>query len=207
MLIIAFIIYFLYTLFQKREEIFTPELVEILPDGEEFNNLPSRADRRRKEEMKKKEEQVYKLNFNIFFFFTLGIIGLIIGVNYIVDSVLVIADFFNIGVTLIAITAVSIGTSLLELVVSVRAALRKKYEIALGNIFGSNVFNILLVIGIPSLINPLKVDDITFFVGVPFLILATLIFVISGISRRIHIWEGLMYLLIYALFIIKIIGY
>ena len=136
----------------------------------------------------------------------LGIIGLAVGANYTIESVLKLSEIFKISTSFIAITAVAVGTSLPELVVSVRAAMKKKYELALGNVFGSNVFNVLLVVGVPALIRPLVVDELTFTIGLPFLIVATLLFVISGISRRIHIWEGLMYLLIYVVFIVKLIG-
>jgi cation:H+ antiporter len=110
----------------------------------------------------------------------------------------------KITTALISITAIAVGTSLPELVVSVRAALQKKYEISLGNIFGSNVFNALVVAGIPALIRSLRVDPLIFSIGIPFLVVSTLLFVISGISRRIYIWEGLMYLLIYLLFLAKL---
>ena len=113
----------------------------------------------------------------------------------------------EIGVSIIAIFGVAVGTSLPELVVSVRAAAQKKYEIALGNIFGSNVFNALVVIGIPSLIKPLLVDSITFQIGFPFMVVATILLVISGITRRISIWEGAMFLLIYLLFLAKLFGW
>jgi len=202
LLLLAFMVYFLYTIFQRREEIITPELMEVLPGGMEIKVLPSRAERRRKEI----KEKSTKLNFKVFLFLILGIIGLIIGANYTIESVLKISEFLKIPTALIAITAIAVGTSLPELVVSVRAAIKKKYEIALGNIFGSNVFNILIVAGIPALIKPLAIDNLTFLVGLPFLVIATLLFVISGISRRIHIWEGAMYLLIYILFIVKLLN-
>ena len=202
LLLLGFTIYFLYTIFQRREEIITPELVEVLPGGMEIKVLPSRVERRRKEI----KEKPSKLNFRIFLFLILGIIGLAIGANYTIESVLKISEFLKISTALIAITAIAVGTSLPELVVSVRAAIKKKYEIALGNIFGSNVFNILIVAGIPALIKPLAIDNLTFLVGLPFLVIATLLFVISGISRRIHIWEGAMYLLIYILFIVKLLN-
>ena len=202
LLLLGFTIYFLYTIFQRREEIITPELVEVLPGGMEIKVLPSRAERRRKEI----KEKSTKLNFKVFLFLILGIIGLIIGANYTIESVLKISEFLKIPTALIAITAIAVGTSLPELVVSVRAAIKKKYEIALGNIFGSNVFNVLIVAGIPALIKPLAIDSLTFLVGLPFLVIATLLFIISGISRRIHIWEGAMYLLIYILFIVKLLN-
>lgn len=199
LLILAFIIYFLYTIFQKRSEEETPEIAEV---------LPSRIERR-KEEIIKQEQKVdtsTKLTPKVFLFLILGMIGLAVGANYTIESVLKISEIFKISTSLIAITAVAVGTSLPELMVSVKAALKKKYEIALGNVFGSNVFNILLVAGIPALIRPLTVDELTFRIGLPFLVIATLLFIISGISRRIHIWEGAMYILIYILFIAKLTG-
>lgn len=199
---LAFFIYLFYTIFQRKEEVITPELTEVVPDQGRVGLLPSRVERRRKEVLKEKPS----LNFKVFFFLGLGIIGLVIGANYTIESVLNVSDILAISSGLIAITAIALGTSLPELVVSVRAAMKKKYEIALGNIFGSNVFNILLVAGIPALIKPLTITGSAFSVGLPFLIVATLLFIISGISRRIHLWEGTMYLLIYLLFIIKIWG-
>ncbi len=197
LLILAFLIYLFYTIFQRREEEITPEIIEV---------LPSRVERRRKKMEKAGKIKGVEINFKVFLFLILGMGGLIIGAYYTIESVVKLSEILKISTSLIAITAVAIGTSLPELVVSIRAALKKKYEIALGNVFGSNVFNILLVGGIPALIHPLVVDKITFGIGLPFLFAATLLFVISGISRRIHIWEGLMYLLLYILFIIKLTG-
>lgn len=202
LLLLAFAIYLLYTIFQRREEIITPELVEVLPRGAKIQILPSRAERGRKE-IKKRPS---KLNFKVFLFLILGIAGLVVGANYAIESIVNISELLKISTALIAITAMSLGTTLPELSVSVRAALKKKYEIALGNIFGSCVFNILIVAGISALIKPLAIADLTFSIGLPFLVVATLFFIISGISRRIHIWEGAMYLLIYILFIIKLCG-
>ena len=199
LLLAAFVVYLLYTIFQRRE------LEEVqIPEAEV---LPSRVERRRQKlELEETGKPVVRLDFKVFFFLILGMAGLAVGANYTIESVVQISKILNISTGLIAITAIALGTSLPELVVSARAALKKKYEIALGNIFGSNVFNILLVVGIPALIRPLAVDDLTFKIGLPFMVMATLLFVISGISRRIHIWEGLMYLLFYALFIIKLCG-
>jgi cation:H+ antiporter len=199
LLILAFLVYLLYTISRRKgEEEETPETVEV---------LPSRMERRKREIIKEKEKiKTQKLTTKVFLFLILGIIGLAIGANYTIESVLKLSEIFKISTSFIAITAIAVGTSLPELVVSVKAALKKKYEIALGNVFGSNIFNALLVAGIPALIRPLTVDELTFRIGLPFLVIATLLFVISGISRRIHIWEGAMYLLIYILFIAKLVN-
>jgi cation:H+ antiporter len=200
LLIFGFLIYLLYTIFHRKEE-----EKEGLESGEV---LPSRVERREIEAKIEKipEKASPKIGFKVFLFLILGMVGLAIGANYTIEAMLKISDILKIATSLVAITALAIGTSLPELVVSVRAASKKKYEIALGNIFGSNVFNILLVAGIPALIRPLVVDELTFRIGLPFLVIATLLFVISGISRKIHIWEGAMYLLFYILFIVKLCG-
>lgn len=139
-----------------------------------------------------------------FLWLFLGIIGLAIGANYLIDSVVALSAMLKIGAGVIAITAVAVGTSLPELLVSAKAALKKKPEVALGNVFGSNIFNVLIVVGVPGLFGTLYVDSQTFTVGFPVLIITTLLFIISGISRRIHLQEGVLYLVIYLLFIAKL---
>lgn len=211
LLLLAFVIYLLYTIFRTREsEIETLEMPNI---------LPSRAERRKIEELRRLEasrgiveieeklkKPLVKLDYKVFTFLIIGIIGLVVGAKYTIDSMIEISVLLNISNSLMAITALAIGTSLPELVVSVKAAAQKKFEIALGNIFGSNVFNVLLIIGIPALIRPIVVDELTFTIGLPFLVVATFVFIVSTIVRKIYIWEGLMFLLIYILFIAKLTG-
>lgn len=139
-----------------------------------------------------------------YIFLTIGMIGLAISASYLIKSVIELSTLLNIAPSLISITAVAIGTSLPELLVSIKAALAGKSEAALGNIFGSNIFNVLGVVGIPGLFATLHVDSQTLSIGVPFVILATALFVISGISRKIHIQEGIFYLCLYLLFIGKL---
>lgn len=199
LLLLGFLVYLLYTIFQRKGEEETPEAVEVLPLGIE----------RRRREIKiepTKLPKAEKLNFKVFLFLILGAVGLYIGANYTIESITKISEILKIPSSLIAITALAVGTSLPELVVSLKAAYKKKHEIALGNIFGSNIFNVSVVVGVPSLIKPLVVDELTFLIGIPFLIAATLLFIISGISRRIHVWEGAMYLLIFVLFLGKLFG-
>jgi cation:H+ antiporter len=136
----------------------------------------------------------------------IGIIGLSIGAKYLIDSIVALSAILNIGAGVIAITAVAIGTSLPELIVSVKAALRRQSEVALGNIFGSNIFNVLAVVGLPGIFGTLYLDEKTLSIGLPVLLMATVLFIISGISRRIHVQEGAMYLLLYIVFITKLFG-
>ena len=125
---------------------------------------------------------------------------------YTVKALEGIAVSLSVPEGIIAVTVLAFGTSLPELVVSIRAAFNKEIELLVGNIVGSNIFNILFVVSIPALIKPLTVDTQTLQIGIPMLIVATVLFVVSGISNRVHIWEGIFFLLLYLLFIAKVIG-
>ncbi len=91
-------------------------------------------------------------------FLVLGIIGLPLGAKLLVDGATNIALTFGISETAIGLTLVAIGTSLPELATTVMAALRRQADVALGNVIGSNMFNLLGIIGIASLVGPIPVD-------------------------------------------------
>jgi cation:H+ antiporter len=135
-----------------------------------------------------------------------GALGLVLGAKFLIDAVINLSEILNIAPALISITAIAFGTSLPEILVSFKAARAGKPEVAVGNIFGSNAFNALMVVGIPGMFTTLPLNGATLAIGVPVMALATLLFVISGISRTIYRWEGMMFLLFYALFILKLFG-
>ncbi len=91
-------------------------------------------------------------------FLLAGLIGLPLGANLLVDSSVNIARLFGVSETVIGLTMVAIGTSLPELATTVMAALRRQAEVALGNVIGSNMFNLLAIIGIASLVGPIPVE-------------------------------------------------
>ena len=197
LLVAVYGIYLLYTIIHKEEE--SEEITEV---------LPSRPSRRKHLTHPKKEiVKRPKITAKDFLLLIIGILGLVFGAKYLIDSVVKLSEILAIGAGVISLVAVAFGTSLPELLVSIKAAWQKKSEIALGNIFGSNVFNLLVVIGIPGLFKTLVLDEKTFSLGLPILIVATFLFIISGISRRIHIWEGAMYLAVYIFFIGKLFGF
>jgi len=133
-----------------------------------------------------------------------GVVGVYFGADWVIKSVTEIGGILGIASSVIAITAIAIGTSLPELVVSLQAARQKNYEIALGNVFGSNIFNSLMVVGLPGMFSDLPLDETTYTVGLFFMVTATILYILSGISQKIHRWEGLMYLMLYVLFVGKI---
>lgn len=91
-------------------------------------------------------------------FLVLGLIGLPLGANLLVENATIIAREFGVSDTVIGLTLVAIGTSLPELATTVMAALRRQADVALGNVIGSNVYNLLAIIGIASLVGPIEVD-------------------------------------------------
>lgn len=145
-----------------------------------------------------------KITTNDLIMLFIGVFGLSLGSKYLIDSVIELSTILKIAPGVITITAVAIGTSAPELVVSIKAALRRQSEVALGNIFGSNIFNILVVVGLPGLFSDLALDNKTLWIGLPVLGITTILFIISGISRRIHIQEGALFLVMYAIFIAKL---
>ena len=91
-------------------------------------------------------------------FLVLGLICLPLGASLLVDNATIIAQAYGVSDTVIGLTLVAIGTSLPELATTVMAALRRQADVALGNVIGSNMFNLLAIIGIASLVGPIGVD-------------------------------------------------
>ncbi len=94
----------------------------------------------------------------ILLFLTLGLIGLPLGADLLVDNASIIARRYGVSDSVIGLTLVAVGTSLPELATSVMAALRKQADVALGNVIGSNMFNLLAIIGVTALIGRIPVD-------------------------------------------------
>jgi len=189
LLLLTYGIYLLYTLLHKDEQI-QERGTELLEEFQKQQDLPS---------IKKK-----KANFQDIWKMVFGLIGLVLGARYLIASVVDFSILFQVATGLIAVTAIAVGTSLPELLVSVRAAMAGKGDVALGNIFGSNIFNMFIVVGVPGLLRTLTIDAATLTLGLPVLAAATFLFIISGFSRRIHIWEGGFFLVLYAIFVAKL---
>ena len=128
------------------------------------------------------------------------------GAEWLVDGAVYIAKIFNISDTIIAVTIVAFGTSAPELVTSVIAALRKEADLAIGNLLGSNIFNILAVLGITSLFAELKVEDIQIILfDIPWMLVVTIlfgIFIYNSKKNLITRKEGFFLFLCYMIYII-----
>lgn len=137
-------------------------------------------------------------------FSLVGISAVLIGAHYTVEMAVNLAGGLAIPIGLVSIAAIAIGTSLPELFVTLQAARSGESEMAIGNIFGSNAFNILLVAGIPGLFSALPADAVVMELGLPILVAASFILFVSGLARQVMRWEGIMLLIFFGFFLVKL---
>jgi cation:H+ antiporter len=137
--------------------------------------------------------------FRIIVFIVAGLVGLAVGARFLVDSAVNIATAWGVSETVIGLTLVAIGTSMPELVTSIVAAVRKQADVAMGNVIGSNTFNILAILGVTSLVADVPIDpeilrfDNFFMIGVC-LLLAPFVYLRKDMGRL----TGLVFVGIYA---------
>lgn len=129
-----------------------------------------------------------------------------LGATYTIESVTKISDILNIAKELIALSAVALGTSLPELIVTISAAKKGNPEIAVGNVLGSNIFNSLMVVGIPRLIGNLVIPEDLIGGGLLVLLAGTIMFFFVTQDKQVTRWEGLIFFLFYGWFIGNIFG-
>lgn len=145
-----------------------------------------------------------KLAGNSILFILLGLAAVLAGAHYTVESAVALATAMAIPIGLVSITAVAIGTSLPELTVTIQSIRRRQSELAMGNIFGSNTFNALVVLGIPAVLVPLTVDEVVLQIGIWYLVAASLMIFVIGLSRQVMRWEGLMMVIFFVFFLTKL---
>ena len=139
-------------------------------------------------------------------YLALGLIGLPLGANLLVENASIIARTYGVSDTVIGLTLVALGTSLPELATTVMAALRKQADVALGNVIGSNMFNLLAIIGVATLFGPIPVDpeflrfDFWVMLGAS-LLLVPFVFLRRDITR---LW-GIALCALYGLYIVAVL--
>ena len=140
-------------------------------------------------------------------FIIFGLAGLVVGGKWIIDGAVQIAEFFNISQSLIGLTIVAVGTSLPELATSAIAAYKKQSDIAIGNIVGSNIFNIFWILGASAIIRPLPLNTssngdlaMTVFASI---VLFLVMFI--GKKRVIERWQGGFMVAVYAGYIVFLV--
>ena len=139
-------------------------------------------------------------------FIVLGVVGLTLGSDWFVTGAKAIAEAFEVSERIIGITVLALGTSLPELATAIVAAVKKETDIALGNLMGSNVFNVLSILGITSIIQPIRVNDIIIHSDMIWMLVITFLILPMMLYRRtVARLEGLMLLGIYGYYIYSVV--
>ncbi len=136
-----------------------------------------------------------------------GLAGLILGAEMLIRNSTALASAFGIPPLVIGLTVVAIGTSAPEIAVSVNAALTGYGNIAVGNVAGSNIFNVLFILGLSSIIVPMSVSLQLIRWEVPVMILITLLVIVFSLNQVIGQTEGLALFLGIVLYILKVSHY
>jgi cation:H+ antiporter len=127
-----------------------------------------------------------------------------VGARFTVGSLASIAGRLAVPPSMVAVTILSVGTTLPEMIVSATAARAGKAEVAIGNVLGSCVFNSLAVVGVAALVGRVNVPSELLHLPLPGFCAAALLFYLLTLDKRISRWEGLLFALIYGLFILEV---
>ena len=164
---------------------------------------------RKKEESEDELEEDSMSSLSSFYYLVIGGFGLWLGSETLVKGAVALAYDFGVSERIISISIISVGTSIPELSASIIGIIRKQKAISLGNLIGSNIFNILAVMGITSMITPIVVkdqglleNDIWWMIGISCIILP-LVFFPRG--NRLSWIDGIILLTLYLVFIIPLI--
>ncbi|MCF7871484.1 calcium/sodium antiporter [Candidatus Woesearchaeota archaeon] len=151
--------------------------------------------------VKQHKLQKKKLPLSVPIILLLSAIGIYFGAKFTVDSVVAMSEIFKIGKEILAVTIVALGTSLPELAVSISAARKGRTEMAIGNVLGSNIFNSFAIMGLAGLFGKIVVPNIMISLGLPVMLIATLMYFFITLDKKTTKWEGWLLLIFYMFFI------
>lgn len=126
-----------------------------------------------------------------------GLAGIIFGGDLVVDNASDIAKAVGMSESLVGLTIVAVGTSLPELVTSITASVKKENDIAIGNVIGSNIFNIIFILGLSSTISPLALDRAALVDMLVMFGSGVILLLIALFSKKMQRWQGAVTLLLY----------
>lgn len=149
-----------------------------------------------------------KITWKTYLFFVLSGAGIFIGAEFTTMAIQEIAVLLTIPTDIVSLTVVALGTSLPELAVTISAVKKKQFDMILGNVIGSNIFNTLCVMGIPTLVGYFAGqsfginDEIYFNFSIPMMIIATLLLLVLGLMKKTPKYFGFIYIALYVVFVI-----
>lgn len=130
-------------------------------------------------------------------------LGLVFGANWLVFGASALARNFGVGERIISVSIIAFGTSVPELATSAIAALKKETDISIGNIIGSNIFNVAGILGITSIVKPIPVNETILLTDIIWMLAITILLLLVMIGKRKQIarWEGLILIITYSSYI------
>jgi cation:H+ antiporter len=157
---------------------------------------------------KKKERKIKKKKFDYrnLILLALSLVGILAAAKYCVASVINIALFTGLGASVLAAALIAIGTSLPEISVAISAVKKKNWDLLVGDVIGSNVFNIFAIFGISGIIAPLIIAPEIMLVVVPFLVASLVLTWVVLADKKITTSEGILMVMFYVFFIGKLFG-
>lgn len=132
----------------------------------------------------------------------LGLVTLVIGARLFVGGAVGVAREIGLSELIIGVTLVAVGTSLPELITCIIAAQRREHDIVMGNILGSNIANLLVILGIVAIIQPIPVPVSVQSIDYPVMLFFAVLLLPMALRRRLHLWGGLALLVLYGAFIL-----
>ena len=168
-----------------------------------FLIMRAKVDRKNQPEIEEndKKEPIWKS----IIFTVLGIAGIIFGGNLVVNNASGLAGLLGMSEALIGLTIVAVGTSLPELVTSVVAAVKKENDIAIGNVVGSNIFNMVFILGSASTIKSLTMSPSLIFDIIVMILAGLIIMGVALFCKKTKRWQGIIMLLLYVAYVVYII--
>ncbi|UCF07496.1 MAG: calcium/sodium antiporter [Thermoplasmata archaeon] len=183
----------------EKDMRFTDDIAKVIIEDKNSNKNQVRS-----QPTKKEEKPISLVSETLKL--TIGCFGVVIGAMLLVDNAIFIAEKLGITQSVIGSTLVAFGTSVPELAVSIVAILKRYEQISIGNIIGSNIFNILLVIGASALVNPLVMESEDYVIlmntNIPIMLMvAAVLLLFMAVKQKLLRWEGAVFVTIYGVFL------
>ncbi|MEL6863847.1 MAG: calcium/sodium antiporter [Bacteroidota bacterium] len=153
--------------------------------------------------MEEEEQDLPKAAAKSYVLLLIGGILVWLSADFTIRAITAISLIAGLSSEIIAVTAVALGTSLPEIIVSLNAARRGKTSIAVGNVLGSNIFNTYVVMSIPTFFGPLEIPDSVTDFSLPLMIVLTVLFGLVSNNKKITRWEGALLMMFYIFFLVE----
>lgn len=164
----------------------------------------STSDEDSNEDSNEDSEETQTFPFKALLVLIISVVFIYFGAKYTVESVVVLSELLNIGKEIIAVSVLALGTSLPELSVSLVCVKRGSYDVAIGNVLGSNIFNALVVMAVPRFFGALIIPKTTLIEGLLEMLCGTILMFFVVQDKQITRWEGYLFVIFYAWFIAQI---